>query len=476
LIERARPEPDETTSVLFVNHASLLVKKADQYLLTDPWHQRPAFGSWLPTFPQYVHPTYFAALGDKLSILISHGHDDHCDDDLLRIFDKDTEIVTAAFNAPSVLNRLRKLGFTNIKTTDSNGLTLKSGFTIKSYVNPERSLDDATYSIDTGSGFVVHCNDNWFEFDADTLSRIGNDRARYANENIAFFSQTNSASGHPLSYKIFDDRQKISILRSKVKGMVVQGMKNADALGLNSFYSYAGFASVFVKGMPAYLELGLIPTAKFIRDELLDDAESKSLLGRVNVRDLYPGDVLDLSDGKITKAFISSADYADGRLKDATVRYYDTYGIINHCDTYKPATNEKFDQDRFFYFLENLNEFVGRKIHADAKSFDTIVGKSLEIVILDLNVIGTIVFGGEVYLGARGRGQPNKRITVHSSLMSQVLYGEILFENLYTGYEAQWERFPSDVYNRDIVMFVVMYSYVYKNRLAKTALPLRAPA
>jgi Beta-lactamase superfamily domain len=460
---------------LFVNHASLLIKNADRYLLTDPWHQRPAFGSWLPTFQQYVHPTYFAALGNKLSILISHGHDDHCDDDLLRIFDKDTEIVTAAFNAPSVLNRLRKLGFANIKTTDDNGLTLKSGFTVKSYVNPERSLDDATYSIDTGSGFVLHCNDNWFEFDADTLSRIGNDRARYANENIAFFSQTNSASGHPLSYKIFDHRQKISILRSKVKGMVVQGMKNADALGLNSFYSYAGFASVFVKGMPAYLELGLVPTAKFIRDELLDDAESKSLLDRVNVRDLYPGDVLDLSDGKITKAFISSVDYADRHLKDATVRYYDTYGIVSHCDTYRPATNEKFDQDRFLYFLENLNEFVGRKIHADAKSFDTVVGKSLEIVLPDLNIIGTIVFGGDVYLGTQERGQPNKRITVDSSLMSQVLHGEILFENLYTGYEAQWERFPSDVYNRDIVMFVVMYSYVYKNRLAKMAPPLRAP-
>jgi hypothetical protein len=470
-------QSSEQTNVLFVNHASVLIKKGDRYLLTDPWHQRPAFGSWLPTFQQYVHPTYLAALGDKLTILISHGHDDHCDDDLLRIFDKDTEIVTAAFNAPSVLNRLKKLGFNNIKTTDSNGVTLKNGFTIKSYVNPIRSLDDATYSIDSGSGFVVHCNDNWFEFDAETLSSIASDRARYSNENIAFFSQTNSASGHPLSYKIFDDQQKISILRSKVKGMVVQGMKNADALGIDSFYSYAGFASIFVKSMPAYLDLGLVPTAKFIRDELLDDAESKALLARVNVRDLYPGDVLDLSDGKITKAFISSADYVDAKLKDVTARYYDAYGIVNRCDTYMPATTSaEFDQGRFLYFLKNLNEFVSRKIKSDAKSFDTIIGKSLEIVVPDIGVAGTIVFGGDAYIGTRELGQPNKRITVESHLMSRVLNGEILFENLYTGYEAQWERFPSDVYNRDIVMFVVMYSYVYKNRLAKAELPLSSPA
>jgi hypothetical protein len=461
---------NQKTSVLFVNHASILVKRGDRYLLTDPWHQRPAFGSWLPTFQQYVHPSYLAALGNKLSILISHGHDDHCDDDLLSIFGKDTEIVTANFNAPSVLNRLKKLGFTNIKTADRNGVTLKNSFTVKSYVNPVRSLDDATYSIDTNSGFVVHCNDNWFEFDADTLSSIGRDRAKYSNENVAFFSQTNSASGYPLNYKNFDDQEKISILRSKVKGMIVQGMKNADALDIDSFYSYAGFASIFVKGVPAYLELGLIPTGKFIRDELLDDAESKSLSTRVNVRDLYPGDVLDLSDGEITKAFISNTDYTDTQLKDTTARYYDVYGVVNHCDTYRAATtNVTFDQNKFSYFLENLNEFVGRKIQADARSFDTIIGKSLEIVIDDMNVAGTVVFGGDVYSGAYRHGQPNKRITVGSSLMSQVLNGEILFENLYTGYEAQWERFPSNVYNRDIVMFVVMYSYVYKNRLAKLA-------
>ena len=60
--------------------------------------------------------------------------------------------------------------------------------------------------------------------------------------------------------------------------------------------------------------------------------------------------------------------------------------------------------------------------------------------------------------------------------MTQVLNGDILFENLYSGYEGQWERFPSDVYNRDIVMFVVMYSYVYMNRLAKAAPPSRNSA
>jgi beta-lactamase family protein len=351
----------QRTRVMFVNHASILIKKGDRYLLTDPWHQHPAFGSWLPTFQQYVHPSYLAALQGKLSILVSHGHDDHCDDDLLSIFDKDTEIVTADFNAPSVLNRLKRIGFTNIKTAGRAGLTLSNDFIVKSYINPARSLDDASYSIDTQTGFVVHCNDNWFEFEGDILASIKSDRAGYANENVALFSQTNSASGYPLNYRIYDDKQKVSILRSKVKGMVIQGMKNADALGLDAFYSYAGFASVFVKDVPDYLELGLIPTGKFIRNELLDDSISQALAARVHVEDFYPGDVLDLSDGEMEKAFIASQDYTDTQLKDATVRYYHTYGIVDRCDTYQ-MIDAAFDKDRFSYFLENFNAFAGRKI------------------------------------------------------------------------------------------------------------------
>ncbi len=211
-------EPE--ASVLFLNHASMLIKKGGAYLLTDPWHQRPAFGSWLPTFSQFIHPTYIAALGERLSILISHGHDDHCDDELLSIFDKDTEIITANFNSPSVMNRIQKLGFQNIKRSCTSGLRLSNGFTIKSYINPKRSLDDAVYTIDTNDGLVIHCNDNWFEFQNDTFEKIKKDVSTYSPHNIAFFSQTNSASGYPLNYKNFTDEEKMAIVKLKVKGMV----------------------------------------------------------------------------------------------------------------------------------------------------------------------------------------------------------------------------------------------------------------
>ena len=75
-----------------VNHASVLIQEGDNFILTDPWYEQPAFGSWLPVPPTSIHPVYLLALAKdnpKFKILISHGHDDHLDDEWLSLFPKD---------------------------------------------------------------------------------------------------------------------------------------------------------------------------------------------------------------------------------------------------------------------------------------------------------------------------------------------------------------------------------------------------
>ena len=125
----------KSTKVLFNNHSSLLIKRNGKFLLTDPWFQTPAFGSWLPTFPPYLHPIYVSSLKDKLTVLVSHGHDDHFDDKLLTLFDKDTRFVTAKFKSPSVKNRLKRIGFENLIEVDNNGTEVDSEFFIKSFID-----------------------------------------------------------------------------------------------------------------------------------------------------------------------------------------------------------------------------------------------------------------------------------------------------------------------------------------------------
>jgi len=453
------------THVCFVNHASLLIRRAGRYLLTDPWHQKPAFGSWLPTFPQYMHPAYLAALGSRLSVLISHGHDDHCDDDFLSLLHKDTQFVTAKFGSPSVINRLKRLGFENVLTADAQGTRLPDGFFVKAYISPDRSLDDATYTIHTGDGLVIHCNDNWNAFDPGIRDDILRDRNAFDDHNVMLLSQSNSASGYPLNYSDIPANDKVAVLRIKVRSMVLQGLRNTESLSLTRMFSYAGFASVFVEGKPEYNTLGMLPTARFLKDELLTDPEAQAQLRKVDIAEYYPGDVIDLGSGALIKAFIDSTHYGDDAIKAAAGRYYQQAGAVGACDTYSTATPAAFDAGKLRYFLDGLGSFVLRKLDTDAGAFKSVLGKSFEIHVIDVDVRQRLVFGKGA-VAASDAVPPNKRLSVRSDLLARVLDGELLFENLYTGYEGEWQRFPSSVYNRDIVMFLVMYSYLYKNRLA----------
>jgi len=233
--------------VLFQNHSSLLLHYGDRYLLTDPWYNQPAFGSWLPSLAPYIHPTYLAALGERLTILISHGHDDHFDDRLLKLFSKDTRIVTGNFKSPSVLNRVKRLGFENIATV-SEDETLVDGLMISSYIVEDFSHDDATYLIRNDDGAVIHANDNWHRFEKSHETLIKDRTRSYERSAILLFSQTNSASGFPLNYRNFSNDEKQELLKDKVSKMVKGGLDNAKSLGLKKMYSYAGFATAYVKG------------------------------------------------------------------------------------------------------------------------------------------------------------------------------------------------------------------------------------
>ena len=57
----------------------------------------------------------------------------------------------------------------------------------------------------------------------------------------------------------------------------------------------------------------------------------------------------------------------------------------------------------------------------------------------------------------------NKKYIIPVNLFNALYEKKIVFENLYTGYEAEVMRFPLDEYNRDIIIFLDMFGYKYKN-------------
>lgn len=446
--------------VLFQNHASLLIEKDGHYLLTDPWFEKPAFGSWLPTFPAFIQPSYLAALGDKLSILISHGHDDHLDDQLLSIFDKDTNIITAHFKSPSVLNRLKKIGFHNIQAIGDQEQWL-GGFGISSFINESLSHDDAIYLIRSQDGAVIHANDNWHPFRDDQGRQIAERVKGFAREDVLLFTQTNSASGFPLNYSIFSDQEKQRLLKQKVVKMVASGLENAQYLSLPRIFSYAGFATPYVKGEDYHLK-GLFPTAPYLKELLA----ASGIESDVAIEEYYPGDVVNLPGGKVTKAFITG--YQDDAIKAKSQQFYQAYGQIDNCISFGEAAGRQdpLNSDWVEAFLEAFNDFTLRRLQGPDSHYTELHGKSFRLTVnvkVGAPLVRTLVFGkGLVPNG----GEANKTCVTDETTLRKILAGEALFEDLYTGYNATWARFPPDVYNRDIVMMIVMFSYVYKNRLA----------
>jgi hypothetical protein len=456
-----------STEILFINHSSLLVKYYNQesesrYLLLDPWHTKPAFGSWLPNFHQYVSPTYIAALGNKLTILISHAHDDHCDDELLALFDKETQIVTAKFQSGSVKRRMEALGFANILECTEEGLQLES-LQINSFINREISFDDALYSISLTDSLIIHANDNWFQLSESIKSHLKDKISKVGESRTFYFTQTNSASGFPFTYPQYSQNVD-RVLLAKVSKMIRSGMINASNLGLDKLYSYAGFANVYIKDL-SYASL--FTTSKFVNNIAIPFIEKlvdspRDLTERVRIEEIYPGDVITIEPLGIRKAFVSSDDYSDNDILKKGRDYFETYKLLESCDTWK-YTDGLVDKLHLQYFLNGLQEFAAQLI-ARQPSFKTLAGKSFEIYCQTSKHRVRIGFGGDF----SPEQLPNKRLEVDDALMSAVLRGDVLFENLYTGYEGTWYRFPKEVYNRDIILTLVMYSYKYKNLLSKS--------
>ena len=230
--------------------------------------------------------------------------------------------------------------------------------------------------------------------------------------------------------------------------MVRDGTRNAAELGIPYFLSYAGFASVFVKDKPEYLTDSMFPTPRYLTSTFGQDIPES-----VQVLDLYPGDEFNF-DG-IRRSFLGR-NYSDDSIKTASTNFYHLYGKVAACDTFRESSSQvSVSSQEIDGFLANFDTFVRSKVERSNFS-PTILGKSLSIIVDD-STRRTVQFG----TGVVEPRESNKEIFVSSKLMRAVLDGRSLFENLYTGYNAEFNRNPINEYNRDIMTYLVMYSYVH---------------
>tara|TARA_R110000796_G_scaffold933_5_gene3608 strand:+ start:217 stop:1548 length:1332 start_codon:yes stop_codon:yes gene_type:complete len=437
-------------NVKFLNHSSVLIQEGNSFVLTDPWYESISFGSWLSVPPCSVHPAYLVALSkqvDDFTIAISHGHDDHLDDSFLSLFPSNTKVVIPKYRSKGLIKRINRAGLTNIHEVDEQGESV-GGFTFKSYINPVICPDDAIITIAGKKHFIVHANDNWQKLEESPLNKITSDAQTYGSKNRLYMSQCNLADGWPDIYRDYTEEEKVAIHKNRVENIITNTISNAEMVGCEYFLNYAGHASAFVND-----DSKLRAITSFVSNKTVSDLVDKRF--RIQVLDMVPGDSFDFK--QVIKQF-AGVTLEDTLLKESSWDFYKSYGLVSKCDSQR-LVEEVSDYPfkiKMDYFLSAFEKFVISRVYKSNFNSD-IVG--FKVVLKSPTETAEIIIGGEEKFD-------NKTVIFHieNGILKLLLSGEIIWENLYIGYEAEVETVPPKINVRAPVRWLASFGYVYQIR------------
>ena len=441
--------------VTLINHSSLLfnLNGGKNTFLTDFWNEQIAFGSWLPSAPPFYNPVYLASLSYQKNfyLVISHPHDDHIDDYFLdKYFNKDMKIILNKFSSQALVRRLTKIGFKNLINIDNEKDF--GDFQCLSVFDSKVSNDDCSLVFRDKDYCLYHGNDNWFEINKTNLKKIENFKS---NRKMVYASQTNSASGHPHVYKQFSNTEKQKMLDEKNLKMLLSGFKNIKNTKSDYFLPYAGYSKPYVKG-ENYKNEVFNPTY----NNLIKLLKGKKVEGQEKLLNIFCGGTFDFKSEKVSYPF----DYSPENVFNITDHYYENQNIIKNCHTYTNKYNDEVsDQSVLENFLNQFNEFVKSYLEKYPEFYESIIGKKIRFIVKNTNndLKCNLKIGDKIF--SDDKAVVNKEFEINGKLFKALLDKEILFDDLYTGFMIKISRFPKDNYNRDIILYLVMFGYKYKN-------------
>ena len=226
--------------LLHINHASLLIKSGENYVLTDPWFISPAFASWVqnPSPPEELIEFICNIEPECLAILVSHGHDDHTDDFFLKTHLYKSAIYFSKFRSPGLENRMKRVFLKDPVAIDSKPVVWND-FTFSAAINAEFTNNDAINIIRTNNFVAIHANDNWHKQPNEVLDYIRNVKSEFEALPFYYFSQIGIADCFPSTYSGYSDKDKQEITSSRLDSVIDAAAYNSEALGIVNLYSYA---------------------------------------------------------------------------------------------------------------------------------------------------------------------------------------------------------------------------------------------
>ena len=402
------------TNVRLINHSSVLIQEGNEFVLTDPWFENPAFGSWFPVPPTSIPPAYLVALSKSVEnffIAISHGHDDHLDDKFLSLFPKETVVVIPKYKSRGLLSRLKRIGFTNIIEAPPTGIKV--------------------------------------EIQGQNFASIKKDAGKFGPEKTLYMSQCNLADGFPNIYEEYTEKEKVEIHNKRVDNIIKGSLMNAHNIGAGFFLNYAGYASAFVKGKPQ-----LKNHCSFVTNEHVAKIQSSHGY-KTEVVGMIPGD--DFNFSNVSEMF-AGVKLDPAYVKECSYDFYENYGKILNCDTYKDysALSDTDIQRGMQTFLDSFSTFVEKRL--EPTNFNTdIAGFEIIFACPEANLSSSTVVGEQDFFDGR-----RATFSTTRSVMSQIITGAINWENLYIGYAATVKAEPKNTNIRSVVRWLAMYGYVYQ--------------
>lgn len=445
------------TNLLYLNHASFLLRHDHSFLLTDPWFLKPAFGSWLSVPPMACHPVYLLALARssrEFGIVISHGHDDHCDDDLLRLFPKDTPVFVPKYPAPGTLQRIASIGFSRITEITPAGAHWGS-FTFRSFYSKEMTPYDAIVSMEMPGALVVHANDNWRPLETQNIDSLCDLVSRYGRERSCYLSQCNIADSFPYSYPDFDLDEQKKMAEVRVTNQTRSSVTNAQLVGAKYFVNYAGHTKTIDRVNPHSLEL-----TGYREHSFITSVARLSGIKEVEILDMVPGDSFDFCG--VEKMF--GVRIEDSALKEESVRFYEAYGAMATCDTYKleaPSMSAPRVAAWLEDFLESFNSYIVERVDR-ANYKPEVMRDSVTISCPELAVAKTLKVGEGIKPGPLQKDHTVFEIPVR--LLVPILRGEIGLDHILVGGQSKMRKTSKNYYNGNLIFWFGLFGWVYQKK------------
>jgi hypothetical protein len=281
------------SGLMHINHACLLIKRRDEYILCDPWFISPAFHNWTqnPSPPVDLIRFILGIDKDKLIVVTSHGHDDHVDDYFITHHLRDCRFCIPTFRSPGLQRRIEGLtGKPPAMLSDEP--TTFGRFALSRIVNGDFTNFDSIINIETDDFTVIHANDNWHEQPDEVIGAILALKSR-SRGLFYYLSQVGIADCFPQCYPQFSDSELQTITYSRLETAIRAADSNMKALSISRLYSYANQSRIIS-------EFAKQPFDGFRLVREMIDAYNRE--HETEITQLMPGNCLDLGRGSQTPA------------------------------------------------------------------------------------------------------------------------------------------------------------------------------